>query len=312
MKKQDRRHTRRGLRSKAVAIAAGTLALTLGTTVAASANGGTGSLGTASGTTVHTAPQQGRTTFSAGADAGSTWMFGIDGRDSAGNIWDYPPNAKGGFGTKTRTGTGMGSASAFFKINSANTEKVNVYARFGSQLRMYGGSSSAGTVIGSGWSGYNAFVTPGNLGGAANPDLLARDTSGVMWEYLSYSNGTFAGRIRVGGGWQIYKDLAGFGDLTGDGKADIVARDAAGGLWLYKGTGNSKAPLASRVQIGTGWNVYNRLVGLGDNNADGRYDLIARRTDGVLFFFPGTGNAAKPFGGRQQIGTGWGVFNYLF
>ncbi|WUH91127.1 VCBS repeat-containing protein [Streptomyces sp. NBC_00433] len=299
-----------------MAVAAGALALTLGTTVAASASGGgTGTLAAGSGATLNSAPQHGRTAFSTADDtaaAGSTWMFGIDGRDSAGNIWDYPPNAKGGFGAKKRTGTDLGGATAFFKINSANTEKVNVYARFGTQLRIYGGSSSAGTVVSSGWKGYNAFVTPGNLGGAANPDLLARDTSGVLWEYLSYSNGSFSSRVRVGGGWQIYGDLAGFGDLTGDGKADIVARDSAGGLYLYKGTGNYKAPFASRVKIGSGWNVYNRIIGLGDNNADGKYDLIARRTGGALFFFPGTGNAAAPFGARQQIGTGWSVFNYLF
>lgn len=304
------------MRAKAVAIAAGALALTLGTTVAASADGGTGTLSAVGSATLNTAPQHNRTAFSS-ADTGaaadsSTWMFGIDGRDSAGNVWDYPPKADGGFDTKVNSGKGMGGATAFFKINSANTAKVNLYARFGTQLRIYGSTASAGTVVSSGWKSYNAFVTPGNMGGAANPDLLARDTSGVLWEYLSYSNGAFASRVRVGGGWQIYTEIAGFGDITGDGRADIVARDRSGGLYLYKGTGNYKAPLTSRVKIGSGWNAYNRLLGLGDNNADGKYDLIARRTDGVLFFFPGTGRASAPYGARQQIGTGWGVFNYLF
>jgi hypothetical protein len=314
VKTHNRRGSGRSIRAKAVAIAAGALALTLGTTVAASANGGSGALGAGSNATLNAAPQHSRTTFSSdtSAAASSTWMFGIDGRDSAGYVWDYPPNAKGGFGKRVQSGHGMGGASAFFKINSANTGKVNLYARFGTQLRIYGDTVTSGTVVSSGWKGYNAFITPGNVGGAANPDLLARDTSGVLWEYMSYSNGSFASRVRVGGGWQGYTELAGFGDISGDGKADIVARDSAGGLYLYKGTGNYKAPFASRVKIGSGWNAYNRLLGLGDNNADGRYDLIARRGDGVLFFFPGTGKASAPFGSRQQIGTGWGVFNYLF
>jgi hypothetical protein len=298
-----------------VAVAAGALALTLGTTMAASANGGNGVLSAAGGATLNTAPQHSRTAFSSadsGAAASSTWMFGIDGRDSAGRTWDYPPKADGGWGAKKNSGTGLGSATAFFKINSANTGAVNLYARFGSQLRIYGSTLSSGTVIGSGWQIYNSFVTPGNLGGAAYPDLLARDTSGVLWEYLSYSNGRFDNRVKVSAGWNIYKEIAGYGDLTGDGKPDILARDSAGILWMYKGTGNYKAPFVSRVKVGTGWNGFNRMLGLGDNNADGKYDLVARRNDGVLFFYPGTGKASSPFGARQQIGAGWSVFNYLF
>lgn len=299
-----------------MAVAAGALALTLGTTVAASANGGTGALAAGSNATLNSAPQHGKTAFSTAdtgtAAASSTWMFGIDGRDSAGNVWDYPPKTSGGWDTKTRSGTGMGSATAFFKINSANTAKVNLYARFGSQLRMYGSTSSTGTVIGNGWNIYNAFVTPGNIGGAAYPDLLARDSAGVLWEYLSYSNGKLDNRVRVGAGWNIYKEIAGYGDLTGDGKPDILARDSAGSLWMYKGTGNYKAPFVARVKVGAGWNGFNRMLGLGDNNADGKYDLVARRNDGVLFFYPGTGKASSPFGARQQIGAGWNAFNYLF
>ncbi|MFJ2407518.1 FG-GAP-like repeat-containing protein, partial [Streptomyces xanthochromogenes] len=61
--------------------------------------------------------------------------------------------------------------------------------------------------------------------------------------------------------WQIYNTLVGFGDLTGDGRADLLARDASGGLWLYRGTGNPAAPFATRVQVGTNWQIYNTLVG---------------------------------------------------
>ncbi|MBY8876968.1 VCBS repeat-containing protein [Streptomyces sp. PLK6-54] len=177
---------------------------------------------------------------------------------------------------------------------------------------MYGSSVSSGDVIGSGWQVYNSFVTPGNIGGAAYPDLLARDTGGTLWVYLSYSNGRFTARTKVGAGWQIYNQIAGRGDLNGDGKADIVARDGSGVLWLYKGTGDYHKPFLARTRIGAGWNIYNKILGLGDSNGDGRNDLIARDGSGNLYLYPGTGNAAAPFGPRQKIGTSWNTYNYLF
>ncbi|MFD3659948.1 FG-GAP repeat domain-containing protein [Streptomyces sp. NPDC058659] len=86
--------------------------------------------------------------------------------------------------------------------------------------------------------------------------------------------------------------------LSGDGRADITARDKAGVLWLYKGTGDYKAPFAGRTKIGGGWNVYDRLLSLGDSDADGKVDLLARKTTGELLRYSGTGNAARPFTDR--------------
>ncbi|WP_307795533.1 FG-GAP repeat domain-containing protein [Actinacidiphila acididurans] len=309
-------HTRRAgrrTRARLLAVAAGSLALAVGTSVAASADEGGAVISKPYSARANTLPA--RTAFATQAPTAATqntWAFGIDGRDSAGTIWDYPPKAAGGFAARVKTGTGMGSATAFFKNNSANTAHVNVYARFGSQLRVFTGSSGSGTVLAGGWGSYNAFVTPGNIGGAAYPDLLARDTSGVLWEYLSNSNGTFGSRVRVGAGWNIYTQIAGRDDLTGDGKADIVARDSSGTLWLYKGTGTYKQPFLPRTKIGAGWNTYNKLIALGDTNGDGHNDLLARDTHGVLWFYAGTGNAAAPYKTRAQIGTNWNSYNYLF
>ncbi|MFI1098722.1 FG-GAP repeat domain-containing protein [Streptomyces sp. NPDC020917] len=302
------RRATRGLRSRAVAVAAGALALTLGATVAASADSSTGTIGSESAKRA----AAGKAAFSASpnaSDPNQGWSFGINGRDSAGNLWFYEPKVGGGFAARTKNGTGFGSANAFFQNNSADSTVVNTYARFGGTLRIYGSSDG---LIGTGWQVYNTFVTPGNVGGAVNPDLLARDTSGNLWEYLSYSNGTFAHRTKIGGGWQIYTQIAGRGDLTGDGKADIVARDKSGVLWLYKGTGNYKAPFSARTRIGSGWNTYNKILGLGDTNGDGRNDLIARDTKGNLYLYPGTGKASAPYGARQKIGYSWNSYNYLF
>ncbi|MFF6957945.1 MULTISPECIES: FG-GAP-like repeat-containing protein [unclassified Streptomyces] len=312
MKTQKNRRTGRGMKARAAAVTAGTLAMVLGASVAASAEGGSPALTTVKDAQSHTAAP-GVSTFSTNAaQDDKIWSFGIDGRDSSGRIWSYPPKANG-FGSRTQTGYGMGSANAFFKNNSGNDTHVNVYARFGGTLRIFSAASpDEGTVIGTGWNVYNAFVTPGNVGGAANPDLLARDSSGVLWLYLSYADGTFAKKRKVGGGWNTYNQIAGRGDLTGDGKPDIVARDSSGALWLYKGTGNIDAPFAARTKIGGGWNTYNKILSLGDTSGDGRNDLIARDTSGVLWLYKGTGNAGAPFAARVKIGGGWNTYNYLF
>ncbi|MDX2296827.1 MULTISPECIES: FG-GAP repeat domain-containing protein [Streptomyces] len=156
-----------------------------------------------------------------------------------------------------------------------------------------GGSWLSAKTVGKGWNIYPEVLSPGHLGGAKGTDLIGRDTAGVLWSYLGYPGGSLTTRTRVGGGWNAYDQLAGQGDLTGDGRADIVARDRTGVLWLYKGTGDYKAPFASRTRIGGGWNVYDRLLSIGDIDSDGKVDLLARTTTGELLRYSGTGGAAR-------------------
>ncbi|MFD5768010.1 FG-GAP repeat domain-containing protein [Streptomyces sp. NPDC127049] len=155
--------------------------------------------------------------------------------------------------------------------------------------------------IGKGWNIYTHVLSPGNLGGAKEADLIALDKAGVLWSHLSYPDGRLTTRARVGGGWGQYTELAGQGDLTGDGKADITARDKAGVLWLYKGTGDYKVPFTGRTKIGHGWNVYDRLLSIGDMDEDGKVDLLARKTTGELLRYSGTGDAARPFKAPVQV-----------
>ncbi|MDV5147610.1 VCBS repeat-containing protein [Streptomyces sp. SBC-4] len=166
--------------------------------------------------------------------------------------------------------------------------------------------------VGRGWDIYRTVLSPGTLGGAKEADLIGLDRDGVLWSYLGYPDGRLTTRMRVGGGWGQYTELAGQGDLTGDGRADITARDKAGVLWLYKGTGDYKAPFADRTKIGGGWNVYDRLLSVGNSDNDGKVDLLARKTTGELLRYSGTGNAARPFTAPVQIaGTHMKAYNLL-
>ncbi|MFI5677310.1 FG-GAP repeat domain-containing protein [Streptomyces cellulosae] len=165
------------------------------------------------------------------------------------------------------------------------------------------------TKMGTGWQVYNQIEAAGNLAGTSTGDLVARDTSGVLWLYQGKGDGTFATRVKVGTGWQIYKKLTGGSDLTGDGRSDLLATDASGVLWLYKGTGRSSAPFATRVKVATGWQIYNQITAVGNIAGTAAGDLVARDASGVLWLYQGNGTGK--FTARVRIGSGWKAFSHL-
>ncbi|MFE0705406.1 FG-GAP repeat domain-containing protein, partial [Streptomyces sp. NPDC058872] len=147
-------------------------------------------------------------------------------------------------------------------------------------------------------------------GDASGPEVLLLSQSGVLSLYTdATTNG--ASYAWEGRGWNAYNKVVAPGDVNDDGRADLVARDHDGGLYLYYATGNRSAPFASRVKIGSGWNIYDQLFGIGDNNGDGWADLIGRDTAGDLWFYAGTGDKARPFAARVKIGTGWHIYNQI-
>jgi hypothetical protein len=55
-----------------------------------------------------------------------------------------------------------------------------------------------------------------------------------------------------------------------------------------------------------GFDKYSTVLSGGDWNANGRHDLVARRADGSLWVFPGTGDTV---GGPFLIGQHWNAFS---
>ena len=231
------------------------------------------------------------------------------------NLYLYFPDRQGGFDARYDVGVSYDFAAAVAHVdNDKDGYGEGTWNFHKDGLLSYVWSDDVEVHvddIGRGWTIYNEVLSPGNLGGTQDADLMAVDKSGVMWTYVGHASGRVDARVRIGKGWDAYTEIAGQGDLSGDGKADIVARDTSGILWLYKGTGDNKAPFEVRTRIGAGWNTYNRLLSVGDLDADGKSDLVARSTTGDLFRYSGTGNAAAPYSPPVKIGWGYNIYNLL-
>ena len=58
--------------------------------------------------------------------------------------------------------------------------------------------------------------------------------------------------------------------------------------------------------IGNGWNDLHRITGVGDWDGDGVPDLLARKPDGTMWLYPGSGDGG--FRASRQVGSGWGPY----
>lgn len=250
------------------------------------------------------------------ADQGHGQLWGknsLFGQTSSGNLYYYYGDNTGAVSTRRQLGSAGGwKGSKLLSPVSLTDEGWDPL------LEIYNGQlwdddGSQPTYLSSGWGIYNKVFGPGDLSGDGRSDLLARDTSGVLWNLTGRGNGYFYGRVKVGGGWGGYSQITGAGDINGDGFADIVARATNGHLYLYQGTGNGKAPFKARVDIGGGWNTYTKLAAPGDLDGDGRADIVAVTSGGRLYRYSGSGHTGTAtFKPRAEIGTaGWNTYSNL-
>lgn len=142
-----------------------------------------------------------------------------------------------------------------------------------------------------------------DFNGDGRADMVARDSSGVLWTYMGNGSGSFPTRVRVGSGWNTMNSISATGDLTGDGRADIVARDSSGVLWTYRGNGSGTFP--TRIRVGAGWNTMKTISAASDITGDGRNDLLAIDSSGILWSY--SGNNSGTFPSRVRAGAGWGT-----
>ncbi|MER7621502.1 N-acetylmuramoyl-L-alanine amidase [Streptomyces sp. NPDC126503] len=254
----------------------------------------------------------------------ATDRYNLVARDSSGALWQYQGTgvASEPFLQRYRVGTGWGIYNLVTPLTALRADGTgDLIAREpNGALWYYSGSGNpsapfkARVKAGTGWGVFNQIVGVRDQTGDGKPDVIGRESSGVLWLYPGTGNPSapLGPRVKIGTGWQIYNTIVSTGDITGDGKPDVMAREASGALWLYNGTGVGTKPFGPRVKIGSGWQIYNAVLGPSDLNKDGRPDVIARDASGALWLYTSNGNPTSPFPPRVQVGNGWQIYNMIF
>ncbi|WP_406059016.1 VCBS repeat-containing protein [Streptomyces sp. NBC_01077] len=137
-------------------------------------------------------------------------------------------------------------------------------------------------------------------------DLLFRALDGNLYSITSTGNGAAFDLYRT----EVAKDIIPIGDQGGSTtEPEVLVLSENGTLTLYGDASSTGTPYETTV--GGGWQIYNKVVSPGDVNGDGRADLVARTQSGTLFLYLATGNTGRPFGGRIEVGGGWGIYDQL-
>lgn len=161
-----------------------------------------------------------------------------------------------------------------------------------------GGFAAEPELLSGGWGRYRLLVVSPDLTGDAQPDIVAVDAAGLLVRHDGTAAGSFTAEGRpIDEGWETATAIVAPGDLGGDGMADLITRDETGLLWRWDGTGTGTLA-AHPLQIGGGWNVFAAILTPGDLAGDGRADLLAVRTDGVLLRYDVAGSGFVAAGGE--------------
>jgi len=146
------------------------------------------------------------------------------------------------------------------------------------------------------------IIGTGDFNGDGREDLLWRNDSGLLTNWLGTANGGWstngAATVNVPTDWSV----VGVADFNGDGHADILWRNSTGQLtdWLGTANGSFSNNSANASQfVATNWHV----IATGDFNGDGYQDILWRENGGQLTDWLGGSN-----GGFTQNGSHFSEF----
>ncbi|EMY32495.1 lysozyme M1 [Arthrobacter crystallopoietes BAB-32] len=240
-------------------------------------------------------------------------------RRTDGYLWFYPGNGSGGYGTPVRIGGGW---QIYNKLIGAGTFDGDRYpdllARHtDGSLWFYAGTGDgrfkARVKVGaSGWNSMTDVVVSGDYNDDGRQDLLAQHTNGTAYVYPGLGTGRVGSRSTIGTGWGKFDQLIATRDFDGDGREDVAATQPDGTLWLLRGNGvrpGSGNIFDASQKIGSsGWQAFTQVLGIGDNNRDGKNDLLGAYSNGTLRFYAGTG-FSEPEGYERGVRKGDAIWN---
>lgn len=233
-------------------------------------------------------------------------------RNTAGELYFYSGTGETTrpFAARVKAGTGWNMFNTLFSLDDVNNDgSADLFARtYSGDLYNYS-STGTGSFLprvkyGSNWNPAFQFANAGNIPAWGKDELFGLDGNGSLFYYWDLNNGRFVPRVKIGdtGAWKGAR-LVHVSSLDDNGYSEL--------LEVYNGTLYNLSHKSDETQvIGSGWGVYNTLVGPGDLSSDGKGDLIARDGSGVLYLYRGNGNGTG-FAAKQRIGSGWGQFNAL-
>ncbi|NKX49340.1 lysozyme M1, partial [Arthrobacter deserti] len=160
------------------------------------------------------------------------------------------------------------------------------------------------------WDKFRSILVPGDVTGDGRRDVVAPLADGTAWAFPGRGTGKFGSRTKIASGRGGYNQLAAPGDFSGDGKAGVLGRRADGSLWVLRGTGKAalNGTFAAAKQVAPkGWDKFSQILGLGDNNRDGKPDGVTTLPDGALGFFAGS-RMEEPRGVKDRVRAGQSVW----
>jgi Trypsin/FG-GAP-like repeat len=188
---------------------------------------------------------------------------------------------------------------------------------------LFAGPSAGHPSLGLTVAGYPRLFTM-DIDGDRDSDLVAQAGDGKMWLYRS--SGDMSGtntlwntpRVHIGSGWGrsgVPRILT--GDFNGDEREDICAVYADGTMRTWITSADPNVPFAGAGYFfDPGLTVadYPRLM-VGDQDADGRADILATGSDGKLWLWRSSGDTsgqASLFPAPPRLsGAGWTSSGFL-
>ncbi|RKN23844.1 hypothetical protein D7147_02075 [Micromonospora musae] len=188
-----------------------------------------------------------------------------------GELVIYDTDGKGNWvGDARRIGTGWGNFTALMVTNNwmGNNRPSLLARKSNGDLIRYtsngtgGWENPAGTRIGTGWNGFNLFITPGAWKGDGLEVVIGRTSTGYLKMYQSDGRGGWtnpAGTI-IGSGWASYKNIMIPGDWSGDNMMDLLGINSSNQMRLYTTNGRGAWVDGSGKVISTGWGAFNLVL----------------------------------------------------